>query len=69
MVPPMRTGWPMRPSIKSVGRGTGELVVHRDERVVRREGSGAALPMDQQRLQIPVHHVLLHLRRSGIRKR
>ena len=42
-----------------------ELVVDGDERVVRREGAGGALAVHQQRLQLPVHHVLLDL--CGVR--
>jgi hypothetical protein len=37
------------------------LVVDGDERVVRGEGPGAAFAVHQQRLQLPVHHVLFHL--------
>jgi len=43
-------------------RLAGELVVDRDERVVRRERARAALAVHQQRLQLAVHDVLLHLR-------
>ena len=37
------------------------LVVDGDEGVVRGEGPGGALAVDQQRLGPAVHHVLLHL--------
>jgi hypothetical protein len=65
MVPPMSTGWPKDPSAQGEDReareGTCELVVHWNEWVVRREGTSAAFSVNQQCLQIPIHHVLLHL--------
>lgn len=42
-----------------------ELVVDGDEGVVRGERAGGALAVDQQRLEIAVHDVLLHLPRRG----
>lgn len=77
MAPPICTGWPVSHYSTGVsgwcGGGrthgaanehglAGELVVHRDERVVRREGARAALAVHQQLLQLAIHHVLLHLR-------
>ena len=37
-----------------------QLVVDRNERMVRREGARRALAVHQQRLRPAVHHVLLH---------
>ena len=39
-----------------------ELVVDGDEGMVRGEGTRRALAVDQEPLQLPVHHVLLLLR-------
>lgn len=37
------------------------LVVNSNERVVRWEGAGGTLSMNQQSLLLAIHHVLLHL--------
>lgn len=54
---------PFRQSSTSYKDGLAdELVVSRDEGVVGREGSRAALPVHQKGLHLSVHYVLLHLR-------
>ena len=40
----------------------GRAALTWDEGVVRGEGPGGALSVHQQPLQLPIHHVLLHLR-------
>lgn len=42
-------------------RLTSELIVHRDERMVRRERPGGALAMNQQLALLAIDHVVLHL--------
>lgn len=37
------------------------LIIHRDEWVIWWECPGGSLPVDQQGLRLPIHHVLLHL--------
>ena len=40
---------------------TSELVVHKEDEVVGRKGSGGALPVNQQLLPLAFHQVLLNL--------
>jgi hypothetical protein len=65
MVPPINTGCP-EPDERERERerergGTDELVVDRDEGMVRREGSCASLAMNEEGLELTVDHMLLHL--------
>jgi hypothetical protein len=40
---------------------TNELIINRDEWMVRGEGTRRSFPMDQQTLPFPLHNMLLHL--------